>query len=354
MSSFKVHEHAHNSPLLQKAFHKSLPNSVNLTYRTQHPNRTSDAHILATFSPDGTEVPECWAAAYIDRSTRPETELWIFSRGQVQSHSPNGFCLLCRTAVLSLLDYMSTIPLPPLHPTNLFLLEIAKQHEEEFPATGPDVKYPISIGAYCRHLLDPNVVTLGACHEDIVQICTEVGLVRNEFPGREARLDKFIFKISDLPETRKLPEGLRFGQLAKKDIDIIHAQITIPRSSRTLMTLKNEAVFDEKTNEAIAWAFLGLDGSLTSLTTKPEYQGKGIAKAITSKIFKEWAVLAVDEEGNAWANADVYEGNVQSKSVCRSLGGQSMWKSYWVRIDIGKAGHLATGEQVEQSQIPRG
>jgi ribosomal protein S18 acetylase RimI-like enzyme len=275
---------------------------------------------------------------------RPETELWIFSRGEVQSHSPNGFCATCRVAVLSLLDYMSTTSVPPLHPTNVFALDIAKQHEKEFPETGPDAKYPVSFASHCRHLLDPNVVTLGACHADIVQICTDFGLVREEFPGRQARLDKFLFKISDLPKTRELPEGLRWGEMAKKDIDMVIAQVTVPRTAETLMTLKSVAVFDEKTNEIVAWTFLGLDGSLTSLNTMTEYQGRGIAKAVTSKIFREWAGLAVDEEGNAWANADVYEGNMQSIGVCRSLGGQSMWKTYWVRIDIGKAGHLAAGE----------
>jgi len=262
----------------------------------------------------------------------------------VQSHSPSGFCTTCRIAVLSLMDYMSTMSVPPLRPTNMPALDIAKQHEREFPETGPDAKYPVSFASHCRHLLDPNVITLGACHVDIVQICTEFGLVREEFPGKLARLDKFLFKISDLPETRKLPEGLRWGEMTKKDIDIVTAKIELPRSSSTLMTLKSVAVFDEKTNEAVAWAFLGLDGSLSSLETLPEYRGRGIAKAVTSKILGEWAGLAVDERGSAWAHANVYERNVQSISVCRSVGGQAMWKTYWVRIDIGKAGHLATGK----------
>lgn len=350
MSSFKVYTHAATSPLLAKALKQSLPNSVNLTYRTQHSNRTPDARILATFPEDGEEVPQCWAAAYLDRSMRPETELWIFARGEVlehsrsvsESHDATQFCPRCRTAVLSLLDYVPTVPVPPIHPDGFSALEIAKQHEKEFPETGPDVRYPISFASHCRHLLDPHVVTLGACHEQIVQICTEVGLVREEFPGRQARLDKFLFNVADLPQTRKLPEGLQWGEMKEEDIAVIVARAELPRIMRTLLSMKNVGVFDEKTGEPVAWTFLGLDGSLTSLQTEPEYRGKGIAKAVAAKIFRVYTPgLAVDEQGNAWANADVYEGNVQSKSVCRSLGGRALWKTFWVRIDISKAGRLA-------------
>ncbi|KAF2800054.1 hypothetical protein K505DRAFT_293570 [Melanomma pulvis-pyrius CBS 109.77] len=350
MSSFKVYTHAATSPLLARALKQSLPNSVNLTCRIQHSNRTPDARIIATFPEDGEEVPQCWAAAYLDRAMRPETELWIFAQGEVlehsrsvsDSHDATQFCPRCRTAVLSLLDYLPTVPVPPIHPDSFSALDLAKQHEKDFPETGPDARYPISSAAYCRHLLDPHVVTLGACHEQIVQICTEVGLVREEFPGREARLDTFLFNLADLPQTRKLPEGLEWGELKEEDKASIVARIQIPRTMRLLLSLKNVGVFDEKTGKLVAWAFLGLDGSLTSLETEPEYRGKGIAKAVAAKVIGEYAPgLAVDEQGNAWANAQVYEGNVKSKSVCRSVGGRALWKTFWVRIDVSKAGGLA-------------
>jgi hypothetical protein len=77
--------------------------------------------------------------------------------------------------------------------------------------------------------------------------------------------------------------------------------------------------------------------------TEQEYRGKGIAKAVATRIFREHAPgLAVDGEGNAWSHADVYVGNVQSESVCKSLGGKRLWNYYWVRIDLEKAGELAS------------
>ena len=193
-----------------------------------------------------------------------------------------------------------------------------------------------------RHLLWPGVVTLGACHHALVQICRDAGVLRDEFPGVNAVLNKFLFRIEDLPSVKALPQGLRWGEMRERDLPTVQARTSIPRATRTLLSLKSKGVFEEATDRAVAWTFLGLDGSLTTLHTEPEWRGKGIAKAVAARIIRECAPgLAVDEQGTAWSHADVYVGNVQSESVCRSLGGRAMWEHYWVRIDLSKAGSLA-------------
>ncbi|KAF1836654.1 hypothetical protein BDW02DRAFT_566746 [Decorospora gaudefroyi] len=340
----QVHEHPATSPILQQALKSALPYSINLVYRTQHPNRTKDAHILATFSPSIAQVPQCWAAAYLDRSMRPETELWIFSTGEQPDHSVPGdrFCPECSQAVLALLDYMSTLPTPPIHPDNLSTLDLAKQHEKEHPNPPPSGKYEMTMGTYMRHLLSPKMVTLGACQDAMTQVLHDTGVIRNELPGPDAELNKFLFKHSDVPPTRELPEGLRWGEMREQDIELVKARTSIPRTTRTLMSLKSVGVFEEETDTPVAWTFLGLDGSLVTLHTEEAYRGKGIAKAVAAKLFRQYAAgLAVDEEGNAWSHADVYAGNIQSESVCKSLGGKALWKCFWVRIDLERAGMLA-------------
>jgi hypothetical protein len=341
----QVYEHPASSQPFQVALKRTLPHSISLSYRTKHPNRTPEARILATFSSNTpTEsIPRCWAAAYIDRSMRPETELWIFTTGEVPGHSASpatekgDFCIKCKKAVLSLVDYMGTLSVPPVHPENEPAMELARQHEKEHPQTGPEARYPPGPGLYMRHLLLPTVVTLGACHQDVVSVLAEAGKLRKEFPGHEADLNKFWFKVSDLPETRKLPDELHWGEMREKDLAIVQARTSIPRTTRTLLSLKSVGVFEKATDKPVAWAFLGLDGSLTTLHTEPEWRGKGIAKAVAVKVFKEHARgLAVDEEQNAWAHADVYLGNLQSEIVCRSLGGKPSVKILWVRIDIGQ------------------
>jgi ribosomal protein S18 acetylase RimI-like enzyme len=239
---------------------------------------------------------------------------------------------------------MSTLPLPPLHPDEYPSLELAKQHEKEHPESGPGIVYDLSPGTYMRHLLWPGVVTLGACHHALVRICREAGILREEFPGVNAVLNKFLFRIEDLPAVKALPPGLRWGEMRLQDLPAVQARTSIPRATRTLLNLKSKGAFEDATDRAVAWTFLGLDGSLTTLHTEPEWRGRGIAKAVAAKLIKECAPgLAVDEKGSAWSHADVYVGNVQSESVCRSLGGKAMWEHYWVRIDLSKAGSLTRG-----------
>ncbi|KAH6637930.1 hypothetical protein C7974DRAFT_308638 [Boeremia exigua] len=341
----EVYEHSPTSSILQKALKSSLPYSINLVYRTQHPNQSEHAHVLSTIPISATEVPSCWAAAYIDRSTRPGTELWLFAAGEDPNHASRAdqtLCSQCKLATLALLDYMSSLPHAPLHPDELPSLELAKQHEKEHPESGPGVIYQLSPGTYMRHLLWPGVVTLGACHHLLVSLCRDAGILREEFPGATAVLNKFLFRIEDLPAVRELPQGLRWGKMREQDLSVVQQRTSIPRATRTLMSLQSQGVFEEATDRAVAWTFLGLDGSLTTLHTEPEWRGKGVAKAIAAKIIGEYAPgLAVDERGTAWSHADVYVGNVQSESVCRSLGGKAMWKHYWVRIDLSRAGSLA-------------
>ena len=350
----KVHAHNPTSLSLRHALRSTLPYSINLTYRTQHPNRTEHAHILATF-PEyqdvaEPELPHCWAAAYLDRSSRPETELWLFATGELPGHDEststprNGiydkekFCPTCRDAVISLLSYMSTLPIPPIHPANSKALRIAKQHEQEYPEAGPDAQYPKTAASYLRHLLLPHVVTLGAVHKGIAKICLEANLICPQFPGLESELNKWIFRINDMADAPPLPEGLRWGEMTAADTEIVQARTPIPRPTHTLLSLQHVAIFEEATGKPIAWSFLGLDGALSTLHVEPEHRGRGMAKAITSKIMKNYAHgLAVDSQGNAWGHADVYIGNLQSEAVCKSMGGKPMWNTFWVRIDIARA-----------------
>ncbi|KAF1969037.1 hypothetical protein BU23DRAFT_558067 [Bimuria novae-zelandiae CBS 107.79] len=344
--------YAHDpSPALQSALKATLPHSIALAYRIQHPNRTPDAHILATFpaSTSEGEVPRCWAAAYLDRSMRPETELWIFTPGEIPSHHESSekeqrsiFCPDCKIAVLALTDYMSTLPIPPLHPENFPAVDLARQHERDFPHPGTDGRYPSGPGLYMRHLLQEHVISLGGCHVGVVQILSEAGLVCTEYAEHGTDLNKFWFRVADLPPARDLPKELYWGEMREEDLAIVQARTPIPRTTKTLLSLKSVGVFERENGRPVASTFLGLDGSLTALHTEPEWRGKGIAKAVAIRILREHApALAVDEKGNAWAHADVYVGNVQSESVCRSLGGKAGARILWVRIDLGKAGSLA-------------
>lgn len=138
----------------------------------------------------------------------------------------------------------------------------------------------------------------------------------------------------------------------------MRSRTQIPRTDRTLATLPSLAIFpDAEGSQPIAWSLLGPDASLSSLHVEPEYRGRGLAKVLARKLFREGMEMywrdswdAVDGEGKGeesgmekdrWAHADVAVDNVPSNAVCTGLGGQWGFMVYWIRVDVGAASHGA-------------
>ena len=121
------------------------------------------------------------------------------------------------------------------------------------------------------------------------------------------------------------------------------------------MTAEGEAKREagEGKGELIAWAFLGVDCSLSSLYAEPQHCGKGLAKAVTRKLFEELAkdplsegfrplerhTLADGVETWAgWAHADISINNMESAGVMKGLGGKDGWRVRWVSVDLERVG----------------
>lgn len=77
--------------------------------------------------------------------------------------------------------------------------------------------------------------------------------------------------------------------------------------------------------EVVAWAFLGADGSFSSLHTMPEHRGKGLAGAVVRGLMRK---------GEGWMSSDVYWDNEGGKGVARGLGGREGWVVHWVGCDL--------------------
>ncbi|KAF2498633.1 hypothetical protein BU16DRAFT_524724 [Lophium mytilinum] len=358
----KVYEHPATSPLLLQALRSYLPYSIPLYRRIQAQIQSPTAHVLATFPPAEQESstapqwPKCFAACFFDRSSRPETEMWVFVSGEVPEHASHGVesasqgsdetenaeklsCPTCTSLFLSTLRHASTFPLPPIRPENQKHLDLAATATslQSFKGLSLSIE-DVPPVAYLTHLLIPTVLTLGTLNSKLLPVLTERHLVREEFPGLNAPCGKFILKVSSTPTPKPLPEGLRWGEVRAQDIATVQAGTAIPRAAATLLQLKSLAVFPSNSEKPIAWVFLGHDGSLSSLHVKPEFRGRGIAKSLASKLFRDNVSNTAEDEENQddWAHADVYQGNVQSESVCKSLGGKPWWTVYWVRLDLGR------------------
>jgi ribosomal protein S18 acetylase RimI-like enzyme len=250
-------------------------------------------------------------------------------------------CPNCTSSFLSTLHHLSILPTPPLRPENqkYFDLAAAATSAPDFKGRTYDEIPPV---AYLTHLLTPRVVTLGTLNSVLLPALTSRNLIRDDFPGLDAPNGKFIFEVSNTPVPKPLPPGLRWGTVRAQDIEDVQAGTAIPRATETLMRFKRIAVFPDGADRPVAWAFLSHDGSLSSMHVKSEYRGQGIAKSLAAKLFRESVESTAEGEGERddWAHADVYKGNVQSETVCRSIGGEPMWTVYWVRLDLGRVEDL--------------
>lgn len=146
--------------------------------------------------------------------------------------------------------------------------------------------------------------------------------------------------------SRSLPPGFVYGKVDPKDYPLVKSRTQIPRQDRTLVKLPSVAIYPTDTSSStpqpIAWAFLGLDASLTTLHVEPAYRGLGLAKSLSLKLFSEnmniyWQYNPSTGEQNGhvderYGHADVATDNIASQRVCESLGGNWHFEVFWMRI----------------------
>lgn len=97
----------------------------------------------------------------------------------------------------------------------------------------------------------------------------------------------------------------------------------------------------EEAQAPIAWAFAGLDGSLTSLHVEASHRRLGLGKLMTGKLIREEMGRFFGEdrhgrEGEKVAHGNVMVGNEASKGMCESLGGRDVGEVFWVRVDLDR------------------
>lgn len=172
-----------------------------------------------------------------------------------------------------------------------------------------------------------------------------------------------------------LPVGFVFGEVraGRGGFGLVRERSEIERSEGTLRLLPSVAVFRDRTadvdedededegggggdgeagvvggkegegegqGEMVAWGFLGVDGSLTSLYVEEGYRGLGLAKAVTGRLLREKTVGGGWFEGvrDGFGHAIVAGENGASLGVCGRLGARFGWDVYWVRVDLGRVG----------------
>ncbi|KJX94255.1 acetyltransferase like protein [Zymoseptoria brevis] len=296
-----------------------------------------------------------WLLAFVDRTCRPETEVWLFGSWEVLHQVLTLEQTRSITSLLkSLVRTIKSFPLPTsLHADALSstpLVDGVRSDSSGLSRTG-----------YTSHLHTPNLTLWGAVHSRTAHLLQAADVIRSPAGSESGEgmvpNSTFLFDLEDgsvlLGVDDSLPDGLVWGKLQWEDFKLVRSRTQIPRQDRTLAGLPCVAIWDvrEVTSTAgggedgghgrgkpIAWAFVGLDGSLTTLHVEAEWRRRGLAQAITAKLFREEMEGLWEVGVKRWTHGYVVEGNVASEGLCRRLGGRKVWDAFWVRVDLDAAG----------------
>ncbi|KAI1828112.1 hypothetical protein F4861DRAFT_243876 [Xylaria intraflava] len=271
-----------------------------------------------------------FAAAYLDFSREPETELWLYSSlevtaaesddigvqedreeeeegrkigapGRARAEQGEDEAFECLVALLR---------------------EVKREQDLYFvPGSAQALarEFPTVLVGNLNEVLREHLVTRGVS-------IVSTGLY-----------DKWIFRVDGLPPVRE-PAVLGgrpclWDVVRREDIMLTISRTNIQRRERTMKLLPSRALYLED-GTLIAWAFLGPDSSLSSLHCEEPYRGRGIAKAVAVKLLRD-RIREYGDDGYAWA--DVAPDNTQSQGVCKGLNGQVKWQISWSHLDLNQS-----------------
>lgn len=327
MDDTQIYQHPYplmsDSPIA-KYLLAHMPNSISL-FRRMHASSDitlSQAPILlATFSPQVLEEPHHFTIAYVDRSlaTKSGVEVWLFSTLEIPTSLPDASSQQkAERALLTLLAAINSFP----------------------PAY--DVKQRVIPD------LPQNIVFLGSIHRNIARIFRARNLARDEIHGPGGPYAKFVWRLDPTQNanttsnhsTDNVPYGMSWDEVRECDHEGVFANNDIMRTKEMVEILPSIGLRaktnlgrsdDEILQPLIAWAFLGVDGTVRSLTTRPENRGQGLASLVVRRLL-ETKLDLLGRDG--WASADAALNNAASLAVIRRQGGKQMSECYWMMVDL--------------------
>ncbi|PIA93245.1 hypothetical protein CB0940_05042 [Cercospora beticola] len=300
---------------------------------------------------------EEWIMAFVDRSCRPETEVWMYGSwegGGIGEHGvPSAHQQQQQqdALILSLIRSIKALgPAPKSIHQDILAKAAARASADKHTSSSDNDDLQDHSGVsrkdYTAHLLNPNLILFGATHSSTTQILTRNHVIKHVFDSGLVANWTFVFDIDDLPESAtslELPAGLHWGELEQQHFVLVRSRTQIPRQDRTLAVLPNVAIFESQIGKPIAWVFVGLDGSLTTLHVEEEWRGKGLAKMIAVKIWREKMEVFWEKEeprsgqkekARRLAHDYVISGNEASKKVSERLGGRHYADTFWIRVNL--------------------
>lgn len=286
-------------------------NAVTLLGRLEHGDFSEHSYLLLA-GPFGQRSTEPWLIAFVDRSRRPETELYMLCSWEIENDVDPEASYKQLSAVFRRIRRLGL-------PESI--------HEQGKVAAGTEI-------AAINHT---NVVfTCGAIHESTYKIIKQHRWISTAYDGKEVPYRPYIFCNDSTPAVKDLPDGLRWDKLRVQDYELVRSTSAIPRQGQTLMALISVAIFDDKTGEPAAWGFVGMEGSLSTLYVVPQHRGKGLGVTLCLRLLeKQFSRMAANERrlGHSFIALD----NQASIKTAQAAGGKAaLYVAYWLRIDLDK------------------
>ena len=281
-----------------------------------------------------------WLAAHIDLSNSGQTQIWTFASWEHEFNKE----LDPATAVQESPQYLAYQRLfealfRHIHKEHIFKLgDQPPEQWQRLKAEGKLVSEPFA----------KSKVLFGTLAECLWPFLDALRTDRGDSAiSRESRpYLKYIFSSREHEEVMSPPEGLRFAPVPEQYLQTIIDRTDIPRTVETIRQLPNIGLCDSN-GRPIAWGLLSKDASLSSLHTEPEYRRQGLAETVARRLLVEQekfyhdtenaTSLTDDDDADAvvYGHADVSDSNVASRKVMEKVGGEVMWRTAWIEIDLG-------------------
>ncbi|KAM0137865.1 hypothetical protein ACHAO1_003750 [Botrytis cinerea] len=307
---FYMHPQETISETLIPSLYKNLPHSNPIYNRMLAPHNTPSRHCLfaATFRPQA-PIPEIYTIIFSDRSRKTESQIWIFNPlitpSYAQPLSNKNTSLLSSHLQTALLFLKNTvIPNAPGYPFD------------------PILRFA------CVHETITNTLTTLASQKP-----TSTPLI-----PYHTRWNLHLIPTSPTPKLSATapPSSLSLSRVPASQLTLVTSTSSIPREPSTLLTQPSLCLLTPE-SEMVAWAFIGIDGTLATLYVLPSHRGLGLATYVARELLRRFGLGEFADLGfngaSGFIHSDVKEGNAGSEGVMRALGGKRSWESSYLRVD---------------------
>ncbi|KPI43496.1 uncharacterized protein AB675_6949 [Cyphellophora attinorum] len=371
-------DHSQKLQLLHNKLNPLLPYTITLSrwiqFHHRKPSPTSQTFIALTNTDDSSSritdwlsqpshspsppAAEPWLAAHIDLAPAGQTQVIVFASWEIPFDQRTPFTNPPPSPITS--PPTPFIP-SPTHAALLhaLLTHLADRLIPQRPTSPPeDWIWLRDNKKYLSQPYSPNKVLFGSVHSVLVPYFEANGVARRDGMYVKVVMPPQIGSAVD-GEGYRLPDGYSFGTLTTSELQTVLDRSPIPRTLTTLKAITNLGIYyhdpsvnDNTSSECIAWAFLGKDGSLSSMHVEPAHRGKGLAtllgRALLPKIEQTFRLSTSDPvsertvaddrervESTQWyGHADVDTANTSSRRVMEKLGGRVWWGVQWIEIDV--------------------